>query len=289
MKGIIFAGGNGTRLHPTTIAYSKQLVNVYDKPAIYYPIATLLKAGIKDILIITTKDNYNLYKKLLQNGKHLGISIKYRVQKEPNGCAEALKLCKSFVKDEPFCVIMGDNVIIGQEIVSEIRKNAINFSGAQIFCCEVNNPKDYGVLSVKNGKIIKIEEKPKNPTSNLAIMGIYIYDKKAFHYAKSISVSERNELEIPDINKCYLKDNALKYMIVSSHEKWMDIGTPENLLIASNFIHDYQTKNKTIIACLEEISYRNNYISFKNLQKLGSNSSEYKRYVLSIKENKWRY
>ncbi len=286
MKGIIFAGGNGTRLYPTTSAYSKQLINIYDKPAIYYPLATLMESGIKDILIITTKENYSLYRNLLHDGKQLGIRIEYRIQKKPNGCAAGLKLCKSFVEDQPFCVIMGDNLIYGNEIVNEIRKISNDFSGSKIFCYRVKNPKDYGIIDVKNGKIINIIEKPKNATSNLAIMGIYIFDKKAFEYIKNINVSERNELEIPDINKNYLEQGTLKYKIISSKEKWIDIGTPENLLLASNFIHNIQKRNKNIVACLEKIAYHNKYISINQLKKLGNSNSEYGKYILSIKEEK---
>ncbi|MBQ3475661.1 MAG: glucose-1-phosphate thymidylyltransferase [Bacilli bacterium] len=286
MKGIIFAGGNGTRLYPSTSVYSKQLINLYDKPAIYYPLATLMKSGITDILVITTKENCNLFKKLLLDGKQLGIKIEYKIQKKPNGCAAGLKLCKSFVKKEPFCVIMGDNLIYGNEVVSEIRKISNDFSGAKIFCYKVRNPKDYGVINIKDGKIIKIEEKPKNPTSDLAIMGIYIYDKNVFKCIKNISISERNELEIPDINKLYLKNKTLKYKIISNKEKWIDIGTPENLLFASSFIYNTQKKNKTIVACIEEIAYHNKYISINQLKKLGKNNCEYGEYILSIKEDK---
>lgn len=286
MKGIIFAGGNGTRLFPTTIAYSKQLINVYDKPAIYYPLATLMESGITDILIITTKENHNLYKMLLRDGKHLGIKIKYKIQKKANGCAAGLKLCKSFVKDDSFVVIMGDNLIYGKEIIQEIKNTSSEFSGAKIFCYKVDNPEEYGVASIVNKKIIAIKEKPKNPDSNLAIMGVYIYDKNVFEYIKNINYSERGELEIPDINKLYLKNKTLKYKIISSKEKWMDIGTPQNLLFAASFIHDVEVKNKTIIACLEEIAYKNKYITFEQLKMLASNKNDYGRYISSIKEVK---
>ncbi|MBQ6282842.1 MAG: NTP transferase domain-containing protein [Bacilli bacterium] len=285
MKGIIFAGGNGTRLHPTTKAYSKQLINVYDKPAIYYPIATLMQAGIKDILIISTKENYKLYKKLLSNGAQLGIKIKYKIQNKPNGCAAGLKLCKSFVKNSTFCVLMGDNLIYGTELVSEIKNTNDNFIGAKIFGYKVKNPNEFGVINIKDNKIINIEEKPKNPKSDIAIIGAYIYDKNVFNYINNISISSRNELEIPDINKIYLKNDTLKYKIISK-DKWIDIGTPEKLLMASIFIHDIQKEKNKLVACLEEIAYDNKYISFEQLKKLSANKSEYEKYISSIKEDK---
>lgn len=289
MKGVVFAGGYGTRLYPLTNIYSKQLVNVYDKPAIYYPMATLMQAGIKDILIITTKDNYNSYKKLFNNGSSLGVRIKYKIQKKANGCAAGLKLCKSFVKNDTVCVIMGDNFIYGKETVLEIKKALKNFSGAKIFCHEVDNPKDYGVVAIKNNKVVGIEEKPKNPVSNLAIMGVYLYDSKVFDYINKITFSERNELEIPDLNKLYLKNNSLKCKVVSSDEVWMDIGTAENLLLASCFVHSVLKEKNTNIACLEEIAYKNNNISFEQLKSLGNFKSEYGKYILSIKEKKWKF
>lgn len=286
IKGIIFAGGSGSRLYPTTIAYSKQLINIYDKPAIYYPIATLMEAGIREILIIITKENKKLYKKTLSNGKQLGIKIKYKVQKNPNGCAAGLKLCRRFVKNKPFVVLMGDNLIYGKEIISEINNITDNFSGAQIFCYKVKEPKDYGVATIKNNEIIKIDEKPKQPTSNFAIMGVYIYDKKVFNYINKINFSERKELEIPDINKLYLSNKFLKYKIISEKETWIDIGTPQKLLFASNFIYNIQKENKTLIACLEEIAYKKRYITYRQLKKLCLNKSEYAKYILSIREEK---
>ena len=286
MKGVVFAGGNGTRLYPLTKAYSKQLVNVYDKPAIFYPIATLMEAGIREILIITTKENFNAYKNLLNDGSHLGVKIKYKIQKKANGCAAGLKLCKSFIKDDTFCVIMGDNLIYGKETIAEIKRASEGFSGAKIFCHEVEDPSRFGVVNVKNDKIVKIEEKPKKPSSNLAIMGVYIYDKEVFKYINQISLSERNEFEIPDLNKIYLKNDALSFKIVSDNEIWMDIGTAENLLAASCFVHDTQKKHNIEIACLEEIAYKKGYISIEQLKKMDIPKSEYGEYILSIKEEK---
>ena len=283
MKGVVFAGGNGTRLYPLTKAYSKQLVNVYDKPAIFYPIATLMEAGIREILIITTKENFNAYKNLLNDGSHLGVKIKYKIQKKANGCAAGLKLCKSFIKDDTFCVIMGDNLIYGKETIADIKKASESFSGAKIFCHEVENPSQYGVVKLKNGKIIQIEEKPKKPSSNLAIMGVYIYDKEVFKYINQISLSERNEFEIPDLNKIYLKNNTLNFKIVSNEEVWMDIGTAESLLEASCFVHDTQKKCNIEIACLEEIAYKKGYISIEQLKKMDIPQSEYGKHILSIR------
>jgi len=270
MKGIILAGGSGTRLHPSTITVSKQLLPVYDKPLIYYPLSTLVESGIKDILIISTSENIPLYKKLFADGSHIGINISYKKQDKPNGIAEAFILGEEFINNEKVVLILGDNIFYGTQIIDSINKSAeTRHEGATIFAYKVPDPERYGVVEFNNKQsVISVEEKPKSPKSNYAVTGLYVYDDKVSDLAKKLSPSDRNELEISDLNNLYLNKNKLEVVLLDSGNAWLDAGTPDSLLEAAHFVQTMQNRQLMQIGCLEEISYKKGFISQKQLEKL---------------------
>lgn len=288
MKGIILAGGAGTRLHPLTKVVSKQLLPVYDKPMIYYPLSTLMLAGITEILIIATKNNLEEYKKLFGDGVDLGLTISYVVQVEPKGIADAFLIGEEFIGDSSVCLILGDNILYGNRITHILNKGFLLEKGALIYGYYVNNPSEFGVIEFdESGNVLSIEEKPKNPKSNYAIPGVYFYDNKVIEYAKKIKPSDRGELEIRDINKQYLASGSLKVEVLGRGMAWLDTGTYEGLLEATNFIHTIQKRAGLYIACLEEIAYKKGYINKIKLMELAEKleKTDYGQYLKRIAKN----
>lgn len=284
MKGIILAGGSGSRLHPLTITVSKQLLPIYDKPMIFYPLSILMLLGIKDILLISTPDDIPRFKKIFKNGSKFGISIQYKVQKKPNGLAEAFILGKNFIGSDEVCLILGDNLFYGSGYLNKIRENIKKLDGSLIFGYEVNDPERYGVVEFdKNFNVLSIDEKPSSPKSNFAIPGLYFYDNTVVEKALKLKPSTRNELEITDLNKLYLKDNKLKVQILGRGVTWFDTGTFSSLLQASSFIESVQKRKGQQIASLEEIAFRRGYISKKELKKYLKKCSD-NNYYLYLKK-----
>jgi len=265
MKGIILAGGSGTRLYPTTLVTSKQLLPVFDKPMVYYPLSVLMLAGIKDILIITTSKELSDFKALLGNGSNFGINLSYRVQEKPNGIAEAFVIAEDFILNDCVTLILGDNIFFGPRFSATLKKNVKYIeknSGAYIFSYPVKNPNRFGVVEFdEQDNILSIDEKPDAPKSNYAITGLYMYDNKVIQYAKNLKPSPRGELEITDINKIYLRNNTLKMEKLGRGFSWLDTGTHHSLLQASQYIQTIEENQGIKIACLEEIAYRMNYLS----------------------------
>ncbi|MGB9821337.1 MAG: glucose-1-phosphate thymidylyltransferase RfbA [Pseudothermotoga sp.] len=285
MKGIILSGGQATRFYPATIAVSKQLLPVYDKPMIYYPLSVLLFAGIRDILIITNPEFLPLYRKLLQDGSHLGISITYKEQSKPRGIADAFIVGEEFIEDSKVCLILGDNLFFGQSFGQTVQKAAQLEEGAVIFAYPVRNPKDFGVVEFdENGKAISIEEKPGKPRSHWAVPGLYFYDNQVVEIAKHLKPSARGELEITDVNKEYLKMEKLRVVPLGRGVAWLDTGTPDGLLEASNFVATIQRRQGFYIACIEEVAFRMGYITREQLLELGKKQekTEYGRYILEL-------
>ena len=281
MKGIILAGGVGTRLGPITTSYSKQSVPIYDKPLIYYPLSSLMELNIKDILIITTENQLENFKRLLKNGSQWGVNINYAVQNFPKGIAEAFIIGENFIKNSNVALILGDNIFYGQDLNNEISSNKFQ-NGGLIFLNKVVNPSDYGVAIIKNNKIKHIKEKPKIQKSNLAVTGLYLYDKNVSKIAKKLKPSKRNELEITDLNNFYNKEYKLNYIELNSSTVWFDAGTTNSLLQASQYIQAIQERNNLLVGSPEETSYRKKYITkneFKKLIKSMPNNS----YSLSLK------
>lgn len=275
MKGIILAGGAGTRLYPSTIVTSKQLLPVFDKPMVYYPLSVLMLAGIKDVLIITTPNDIENFKKLLGDGKRFGINLSYKIQEAPNGLAEAFIVGEDFIQDDNVTLILGDNIFFGPKF-STLLKRAVNDvnnnGGGNIFAYVVKDPQRYGIVEVdENLNAISIEEKPQNPKSNYAVTGLYIYDNKVVEYAKNLKPSPRGELEITDINNIYLKKGNLRTEILGRGFAWLDTGTTESLLQASNFVSAMEINTGMKISCIEEVAYRMGYISKQNLSDLAKN------------------
>lgn len=285
MKGIILAGGSGTRLAPLTNIVCKQLLPVYDKPMIYYPLSILMKAGIKDILIISTKRDIVKFKELFSNGEKLGIDLQYEVQKRPNGIAEAFIIGKEFIKDESVTLILGDNIFYGKQFEESLKENIDLQSGGKIFGCKVKHPESYGVIEFdENKKVLSIEEKPVNPKSDYIIPGIYIYDNSVIKKAENLKPSKRKELEITDISNMYLKENNLSVEILSEENTWYDTGTCDSLLEAENFIQKEQKETGKYIGCIEEIAYKNSWITKEQLLKSAKTllKTEYGKYLLKI-------
>ena len=283
-KGIILAGGIGSRLHPLTQIISKHLLPVFDKPMIYYPLSTLMLAGIREILIISTPQDLPKYKKLLKSGKQWGLKLSYIEQKKPNGIAEALILGKDFIKDSPSCLILGDNIYHGNDL-SNILKDAVNDkNNSTIFVYQVKDPERFGILSIdEKGNPKKITEKPKSPKSNLAITGLYFFPKGVSSRAKDLKPSKRGELEISELNQTYLNDKRLKVKILNRGFTWLDTGTFDSLLEASNFISLLQNRQNTIVACPEEIAFMNKWISKNQIKKaLGDMQSSYGEYLRNL-------
>tara|TARA_B110000444_G_scaffold229553_1_gene236148 strand:+ start:1735 stop:2604 length:870 start_codon:yes stop_codon:yes gene_type:complete len=286
-KGIILAGGMGTRLYPATISVCKQLLPVYDKPLIFYPLSTLMTAGIREILIICTPSDINLFRDLFGNGSNLGISIDYAEQSKPNGIAEAFIIGKEFLNNSPSCLILGDNIFYGNDLTKTLTKCNQDHEGATIMGYRVNDPQMYGVIEFdNNNEIVKIEEKPLKPKSNIAVTGIYFYDNTVSEKAKSLSPSKRNELEITDLNNLYLNENKLKYTRLNRGSAWLDTGTHENLLEASQFIRAIEKRQGIKIACLEEISLRFGWINQRQVDLAISKykNSSYGSYLSKINQ-----
>ena len=289
MKGIILAGGSGSRLYPITVATSKQLLPLYDKPLIYYPLSTLMIAGIKDILIISNTENIPVYKKLLGNGKQFGIKISYESQAKPNGIAEALIIGEKFTNNENVALILGDNFFYGASLRNLLNDSIKSLNGATVFTHKVKDPKSFGVLvEDSKGNPLKIIEKPQNPNTNWAVTGLYLYDKKAASIAKNIKPSNRGELEITCLNNEYIKLGQLSSIKLGRGFTWMDTGSPENILAASTYIKLVQEHQNMMISCPEEIALANGWISpqvmEKALSKIGlSNYGLYLKSILKIK------
>jgi glucose-1-phosphate thymidylyltransferase len=285
MKGIILAGGNGTRLYPVTNVVSKQLLPVYNKPMVYYPLSVLMLAGIKDILIITTPHDIENYKALLGDGKKIGINLQYKVQNEPDGLAQAFILGEEFIDNESVCLILGDNILYGQGFPPLLRSIVSLNDGAIIFGYKVNDPERFGVVEFNNeNTIIGIEEKPLNPKSKFAVTGLYFYDNNVIDIAKKLKPSSRGELEITSLNNEYLKMGKLKLEILGRGYTWLDTGTSDSLIDASNFVRTIENRQGNKIACIEEISFRNGWISKNQLTLLAKfyENSEYGRYLSEI-------
>ncbi len=283
-KGIILAGGIGSRLHPLTQVISKQLLPVFDKPMIYYPLSTLMLAGIKQIAIISTPQDLPKFKKLLRSGKQWGLKFSYIVQKKPNGIAEAFILAKNFIKDSPSCLILGDNIYHGNNLSNILKEADEDKENSTIFTYQVKDPERFGILNLdKKGKPAKIVEKPKAPKSNLAITGLYFFPKDVVFRAKNLKPSKRGELEITDLNQSYLSDKKLKVKNLNRGFTWMDTGTFDSLLEASNFISLVQNRQNTIVACPEEIAYGNKWINKNDVKRVAKlMQSAYGQYLKSF-------
>lgn len=286
MKGIILAGGAGTRLYPITKVYSKQLALIYDKPLIYYPLSLLMLGGIKDVLIISNDETIPLYQKLFEDGSDLGMNIQYKVQPAPNGIAESFLLGKEFIGKDDVTLILGDNIFYGK---FSFLYNALDnhYEGATIFAYRVTDPQRYGIVEFdKNGKAISIEEKPEKPKSRFAVPGLYVYDNRVVEISENLQPSARGELEITDVNKKYLSDNKLNVEIIGRGVAWLDTGTPEALLQASNFFGVIEDRQGLKVACIEEIAYKNKFISREGYEKLLAKipNSMYKDYLKGVLE-----
>ena len=289
MKGIILAGGDGTRLYPITKTVSKHLLPIYDKPLIYYPLSILMMAGIKEIAIIVTSESIRLYEKLLSNSKNLGITIKFFIQDVPNGIPEALNITSDFIKNDKVCMILGDNIFYGSNFINTYLKPHFKKNlGSSIFLYRVKDPHRFGIVELNsNKKIISICEKPIKPKSNLAITGIYIFDKNVTNYSKNLKKSSRGETEIIDLLKKYQKKELLNYSVISRGTTWMDAGTPDSLIKSSQLVQIIEERENLKIACLEQIAYEKKFIIKSNLKKLIKNlpKSSYKEYLEKYFDN----
>lgn len=290
MKGIILAGGSGTRLYPLTQVTSKQLLPIYDKPMIYYPLSTLMLAGIKDILIISTPEDTPRFMELLKDGKQFGISLTYKIQEKPEGLAQAFTIGADFIGNDSVALILGDNIFYGHGLTKRLRAAVAKNVGATIFGYYVDDPERFGVVEFdKNGKAISLEEKPNNPKSNYAITGLYFYDNKVVNYARELKPSARGEYEITDINRIYLEHNELDVLYLGRGFSWLDTGTMESLSEATNFVKTVEKYTNRKIACLEEIAYYNGWISKEKLYEAYKmySKNEYGEYLKEILDGKF--
>ena len=285
--GIILAGGKGTRLYPMTKVVSKQLLPIYDKPLIYYPLSTLLLASIKDILIISTPEDLPLYEKLLGDGSEIGINLSYKIQQTPRGLADAFILGEEFIGNDSVCLVLGDNVFYGQNFTRTLRNAIENNNGATIFGYPVNDPTAFGVVEFDDNKnVVSIEEKPDNPKSKYAVPGLYFYDNRVIEIAKNVKPSSRGEIEITSVNNEYLKMGELRVELFNRGMAWLDTGTPEGLLKAAEYVEAVQSRQGFYISCIEEIAWRRGFISTEQLIKIGESlkMTDYGKYLLSIVE-----
>ena len=287
MKGVILAGGSGTRLYPVTKSISKQIIPIYDKPMIYYPMSVLMLAGIRDILIISTIRDIVNFKELFKDGSEFGLNIEYAVQDQPNGLAEAFIIGEEFIGNDSVAMILGDNIFYGQSFTSHLKRASKMEKGATIFGYYVQDPRSFGVVDFdENGKVTSLEEKPEEPKSKYAVPGLYFYDNSVVEKAKKIKPSERGELEITDLNKVYMEEGTLQVELLGRGMAWLDTGTHTSMLQASNFVEAVQTTQGTYIACLEEISYRQGWISAEQVLELAKPlmKTGYGKYLVDIVE-----
>ena len=285
MKGIILAGGKGTRLYPMTKVVSKQLLPIYDKPLIYYPLSILMLASIREVLIISTPEDTPVYERLLGDGSQIGISITYKVQETPRGLADAFILGEEFIGDDSVCLILGDNVFYGQDMTKVLRRAMENKSGATIFGYPVKDPRSFGVVEFdKDRNVISIEEKPQNPKSNYAVPGLYFYDNRVVDIAKNVKPSARGEIEITAVNNAYLEMGELKVTLLGRGMAWLDTGTPQGMLKASEFVEAVQDRQGFYVSCIEEIAWRRGFINAEQLQAIGESlkMTDYGQYLLSL-------
>lgn len=285
MKGVILAGGSGTRLYPVTKAISKQITPIYDKPLIYYPLSVLMLAGIKDILVISTPRDIGTFEELLGNGSDLGLKIEYAIQEHPNGLAEAFIIGENFIGNDACALVLGDNMFYGHGLTGIVKEAAKREAGATIFGYYVNNPKSFGVVEFdEDGKAISLEEKPEKPKSNFAIPGLYFYDNTVVEKAKAVKPSHRGELEITTLNEMYLNEGTLNVLSLGRGMAWLDTGTHDGLLEASNFVKTIQSRQGVMVACLEEIAYKNGWISKEKVEELAKPllKSHYGEYLVNL-------
>lgn len=290
MKGIILAGGSGTRLYPLTQVTSKQLLPIYDKPMIYYPLSILMNAGIREILIISTPTDTPRFEELLGDGSQFGISLQYKVQPSPDGLAQAFLLGEEFIAGDSCAMVLGDNIFHGHGLTKRLRVAATKEKGATVFGYYVDDPERFGVVEFdRDGKAVSIEEKPAQPKSNYAVTGLYFYDNRVVEYAKSIKPSARGELEITDLNRIYLENGDLEVTLLGQGFTWLDTGTHESLVDATNFVHTVETHSHRKIACLEEIAYLNGWISKDELEKSCElyQKNQYGKYLKDVLEGKY--
>lgn len=289
MKGIILAGGRGTRLYPMTKAVSKQLLPIYDKPLIYYPLSILMLAWIREILVISTPEDTPVYERLLGDGSQIGICVKYKVQDTPRGLADAFILGEEFIGDDSVCLILGDNVFYGQDMTRVLRRAMENKTGATIFGYPVKDPRAFGVVEFnKEHKVISIEEKPQHPKSNYAVPGLYFYDNRVVEIAKNVKPSQRGEIEITAVNNAYLEMGELNVTLLGRGMAWLDTGTPDGMLKAAEFVEAVQDRQGFYVSCIEEIAWRRGFITTEQLVEIGESlkMTDYGQYLLTIaKEN----